>query len=226
MMIETRLIASPHRAALGLLTLVGLLICGQASAQQQPFSADIVVTQGSAAAVPAGRLFVLADKVRIETRELLDGFFLIDGAKPAAYFVRPGMHIYMDARQSSRLTSLFVPVDPDDPCRQWQAMARLAGATDQGDWRCERISEEIIGGLRTIAYRALSAAHEQFTGWIDPKRKFPVRIRGEDGAVIAVENIRDEAQVAQPLEIPSTFRKFDPEGLIQRIKQSDVWVTP
>ncbi len=51
------------------------------------------------------------DKVRIETPELADGFFLVDGAKPAAYFVRPAARVFMDARQSSRLTQIFVPVD-------------------------------------------------------------------------------------------------------------------
>jgi hypothetical protein len=229
MMIEDVMMASRHRVRLALCALVGLMLAGQAQAQR--FSADLVLTQDNAASVPAGRLFVLDDKVRIETPELADGFFLIDGAKSAAYFVRPATRIYMDARQSSRLTSLFVPVDPDDPCRQWQAMARLAGGAETGDWRCERIgqetiSHETIGGGEAIAYRAFSAERAQFTGWIDRLRKFPVRIKTADGATIAVENIRDDAQPAQPLEIPSGFRKFDPEGLIQRIKQSDVWVAP
>jgi hypothetical protein len=224
MMIEDVIVASRRPVWLALCALVGLLAPGQAQAQR--FSADLVLTQGSAASVPAARLFVLDDKVRIETPELADGFFLIDGAKPVAYFVRPATRIYMDARQSSRLTSLFVPVDPDDPCRQWQAMARLAGGADNGDWRCERIGRETVGGGEAIAYRAFSAEREQFTGWIDRLRKFPVRIKTDDGAIFAIENIRDDAQAAQPLEIPAGFRKFDPEGLIQRIKQSDVWVAP
>jgi hypothetical protein len=224
MMIEDCMTASRRSVWLALCALAGLLLAGQAQAQR--FSADLVLTQGSAASVPAGRLFVLDDKVRIETPELADGFFLIDGAKPVAYFVRPATRIYMDAQQSSRLTSLFVPVDPDDPCRQWQAMARLAGGADNGDWRCERIGQETVGGGEAIAYRALSAERERFTGWIDRLRKFPVRIKTDDGAIFAVENIRDDAQPAQLLEIPSGFRKFDPEGLIQRIKQSDVWVAP
>jgi hypothetical protein len=225
-MIEDAMMALRRPVWLALCGLVGLLLCVESPAQAQRFSADLVLTQGSAGSVPAGRLVVLDDKVRIETPELADGFFLIDGAKPAAYFVRPATRIYMDARQSSRLTSLFVPIDPDDPCRQWQAMARLAGAAETGDWRCERIGQETIAGGEAIAYRAFSAEREQLTGWIDRLRKFPVRIKTADGAIFAVENIRDDAQPAQPLEIPSGFRKFDPEGLIQRIKQSDVWVAP
>jgi hypothetical protein len=221
-MIEAKM-AAPHTRWLGRLVLVGLLLCGPASARAQQFSADLVRRQGDTMA-PAGKLSVLDDKVRLETPELADGFFLVDGAKPVAYFVRPATRIYMEARQSSRLTRLFVPVDPDEPCRQWQAMARLAGAEDQGDWRCERMGEDIINGRRVTAYRAVSALNEQILGWIDPEYRFPLQIKTQDGAVITVENIRDRPASAQPLEIPEGFRKFDPQALIERIKQSDVWV--
>jgi hypothetical protein len=209
---------------LGPLVLAGLLPCEQALAQAQ-FSADLTSRQGDAAA-PAGRLSVIDGKVRLETPELADGFFLIDGAKPSAYFVRPASRVYMEARQSSRLTRLFVPVDPYDPCRQWQTMARLAGVADQADWHCERIGEDVIGGRPATAYRAVSAASEQILGWIDPEYRFPLQIKTQDGAVITAENIRDIPASAQPLEIPQGFRKFDPELLIERIKQSDVWVAP
>jgi hypothetical protein len=225
-MIEHWISALRCPARFALLAVVSVLLCGQTPAQTPPFSADLVVKQGSAAPAPAGRLFVLDDKVRIETPELADGFFLTDGAKPSAYFVRPAVRIYMDARRSSRLTSLFAPVDPVDPCRQWQALARLADPADTDDWRCEPLGEHTIGDRRTIAYRAVLANREQFTGWIDPVRKFPVRIKMADDAVITAENVRDEAQPSQSWEIPSNFRKFDPESLLRQIKQSDVWVAP
>jgi hypothetical protein len=225
-MMEGPMIVMPsNRAWLSLLALVGFLLCGRAPAQAQQFSADLVTTRGDgAAAVPAGKLRVFNDKVRLEAPELADGFFLIDGARPTAYFVRPAARVFMDARQSSRLTRIFVQVDPSDPCPQWQAMARLAGAADQGDWRCERAGEGAIGGRSTTAYRAVSAPGRELFGWIDAVRKFPLRIKTEDGAIITAENIRDEPQPVQLFEIPSDFRKFDPQILIQRIKQSDVWV--
>jgi hypothetical protein len=219
------IVLSSNRAWLSLLALAGFLLCGRAPAQAQQFSADLVITRGDgAAAVPAGRLRVLNDKVRIETPDLADGFFLIDGAGPTAYFVRPAARVFMEARQSSRLTRIFVQVDPLDPCPQWQAMARLAGAADQGDWRCERTGEGTIGGHSTTAYRAVSASGRELFGWIDAVRKFPLRIKTENGAIITAENIRDEPQPAQLFEIPPGFRKFDPQSLIERIKQSDVWV--
>jgi hypothetical protein len=200
------------------------VLCSAAPAQAQQFSADLVRKQGTAERAPAGRLSVVGAKVRIETPDLPDGFLLIDGTAPTAYFVRPAVRVYMDARQSSPLTRWFVSVDPEDPCRQWQAMARLAG-TDQGDWRCERAGEDIVAGRRAIVFRAMSGASEQFLGWIDPVYKFPLQIKTGDGAIVTADNIQDMPQPPQPMQIPQSFRKFDPEMLLRQIKQSDVWVT-
>jgi hypothetical protein len=214
-----------QRKWLSFLAVAGILLCDVTAARAQQFSADLIITpQDGAATSPAGKLRVFDDKVRLETPELADGFFLIDGAKPAAYFVRPAARVFMDARQSSRLTRMFVPVDPDNPCRQWQAMATLAGVAGQGDWRCERAGEEPIGGQNVVGYRAVPASGQEFLGWIDPARKFPLRIETGDGAIISAENIRDEPQPAQLFEMPPGLRKFDPQALIQQIKQSDVWV--
>jgi len=213
-----------NRIRLGLLALAGVLSCGWAPAQAQQFSADLVTISGDGSAAPAGKLRVFGDKVRIETRELADGFFLIDGAMPAAFFVRPAARIFMEARQSSGLTQVFVPVDPEDPCRKWQAMARVAGVADQEDLYCERFGEEMIDGHPAIAYRAVSSRGRDIFGWIDPVRKFPLRIKSEDGATVMAQNVRDEPQPTQLFDIPAGFRKFDPQVLIERIKQSDVWV--
>jgi hypothetical protein len=207
----------PNRKWLGLLAIAGFLLVSSAAARAQQFSADLVImAHDGAAAAPAGKIRVFDDKVRLETPELADGFFLIDGARPTAYFVRPGARIFMDAKQSSRLTRMFVPVDPDNPCRQWQAMAKLAGV--------ERTGEETIGTRSAIGYRVVPASGQEFLGWIDPARKFPLRIKTDDGAIIAAENIRDEPQPAQSFEMPANLLKFDPQALIEQIKQSDVWV--
>jgi hypothetical protein len=216
-------VLSFNRTWLSLFAVAGLLACGSTRAQQ--FSADLVIMQhDGAVAMPAGRLRVFGDKVRIETPELADGFFLIDGSEPAAYFVRPATQVFMNAKQSSRLTRLFVSVDPAEPCRQWQAMTRLAGIMEQGDWHCERTGERTTGVQNAVGYRAVSASGAEFLGWIDAARKFPLRIKTGDGAIITAENIRDEPQAASSFEIPPGYRKFDPLALIQQIKQSDVWV--
>jgi hypothetical protein len=220
------IVSRPWLRLLGFGVLVGALGCGSAQVRAQNFSADLVraaIPAGAAASF--GKLRVSDDKVRIETKDFPDGFFLIDGASRAAYFARPGERVFMDARQSSRLTQLFVPLDLGDPCLQWQAMAKVAGATNANDpWRCERVGEEALGGRDVVVYRAIPSTGRELVGWVDPKLKFPLRIRLEDGMSISVENIREEPQPPLLFEIPGTFGKFDPQALIKRIKQSDVWV--
>jgi hypothetical protein len=214
------------RSWLSLLAVAVFLLCGHASVQAQQFSADLVTIHADGRAdTSAGKLRVFNDKVRIETPDFAGGFFLIDGPNRAAYFARPAERIFMDARQSSRLTQMFVSVDPGDPCRQWQIMAKVAGVADSGDpWRCERAGEETIDGRRVAAYRAILPSGRDIVGWIDPDLKFPLRIKIEDGATIVARNIQEEPQPERLFEIPPGFRKFDPQALIERIKQSDVWV--
>jgi hypothetical protein len=212
-----------RRMAWRLFAVACLLTSGVAAAPAQEFSADIVMRHDDAS-TPAGHLSVRDGRVRIETTELPDGFFLIDPAKPSAWFVRPARRVYMDARQSSRLTRLFVAVDPDAPCPQWQAMARVAGLGSEGEWRCEPTGEDTIQGRSTVAFRVVPASGQGFAGWVDRAKKFPLRIKTADGALITLEHIRDEPQPASSFELPADARKFSPEALIERIKQSDVWV--
>ncbi|WP_245452859.1 hypothetical protein [Bradyrhizobium sp. C9] len=194
-------------------------------AAAQQFSADLLARKDDTVTA-MGTLRVSDRKARIDPAALPDGFFLLDTAKPAAYFVRPAAHVYMKAMQSSPLTQLFIPVDPSDPCRQWLAMAQLSAAVDLATWHCQRDGEEAIAGRNTDIYRVAAPSGLSFTGWVDRARRFPVQIRTADGTVIAADRIRDEPQPAQIFEIPAGLRKFDPQALIRRIQQSDVWVEP
>ena len=207
-----------------LLAAVGSLLAG-VSASAQQFSADLVTMRGEKV-VRLGSLRVSESKVRIETTDFADGFFLVDGAKPSATFVRPRAKVFMEARQSTPLTQMFVPLHPDEPCRQWQAMASLAAPADPDKWQCERDGEGTVGDRKADIYRIVAASGTSFVGWVDRGRKFPLQIKTADGAVMVVENIRDEPQPAQSFEIPLGLRKFDPRALIDRIRQSDVWVAP
>jgi len=131
----------------------------------------------------------------------------------------------MDARQSSRLTRLLLPGDPDAPCPQWQAMARLAGAGGEGEWRCEQTGEEVIDGNNALVFHVFPGSGHAYVAWIDRARKFPLRIRTEDEVLITLEVIKDEPWPATSFELPGNLRKFSPEALVERIKQSDVWVS-
>jgi len=207
-------------------SMVGGFALSGGSLQAQQFSADLVSTGTHGRAVVArGKLYVSTDKVRIETPELPDGFLLVD--RDSAHFVRPAARLFMDAKQSSRLTQVLVAVDPDDPCARWQAMATIAGAADRGgQWRCNRIGPDTVADRATIKYEATSPRHQASTVWIDPTLRFPVRLLTEGAAGIELSNIREAPQPGHLFEIPVTYRKFDPQALIDRIKDSDVWVLP
>jgi hypothetical protein len=198
------------------------------SSPAHEFSADIVSRDAHGVSVGTrARLYVANRRVRIETPEASAGFFLIDGAAGTAFFVRPERQIFMDAKQSTRLTQLFVPVDPNDPCRQWRAAAQIAGVPGAGGaWRCGRVDTAIVGGRRTIEYRVRSPDQKSSRAWIDPELDFPIKLRAADGTTMALERIRLEAQPAILFALPPGYRKSDPQALIERIKQSDVWVAP
>ncbi|WP_245334996.1 hypothetical protein [Bradyrhizobium mercantei] len=210
--------------AAGLLA-IALLGNAPVPATAQQFSADLVARKDETSTA-LGTLRVSQQKARIEAKALPDGFFLIDAGRPAAYFVRPGARVFMEARQSSPLTQMFVPVDPGDPCRQWQAIAQLAAPVDPATWHCQREGAEAISGRDTDVYRVTAPAGAGFVAWIDRERRFPVQIKTADGTLIAADHIRDEPQPAQSFKIPAGLRKFDPQALIRRIQQSDVWVEP
>jgi hypothetical protein len=209
-----------------------LLSCAGAFAETPPahdFCADIVSRDASGTATDSGgRVFVSNGKVRIEPTNTPAGFFLIDGAAATSLFVRPAQQVFMDARQSSRLTPIFLPVDPNVPCSQWQAAARNAGVPNAGgDWHCERIDTAPVDGHdTTIQYTVVSPNRESTQRWIDTALDFPVKLRQSDGATLTLEHIRVEPQPASLFTVPASYRKSDPRALIDRIKQSDVWVEP
>lgn len=202
----------------------GLTWVGEAHAQQ--FSAEIVRRDRTGAVIgePA-RLYVADRKVRIETPELPNHVLIVDGAIPAAYAVAPAERMFMDAMQSSLLTQLFVPLDPDDPCPEWHAMAAVAGVTLAGEWRCNAENRETVDGRSTVRFSVISPLGRN-TDWIDTQLKFPIKIETEDGIVIALQDIREEPQSVDKFEIPANYKKLNPHRLLELIKRSDIWVEP
>jgi hypothetical protein len=209
-------------AAVTMSVSVVLLVGGAGAAQE--FSADLVGV-GAERQVTLGKLNVAGGKVRLETPEVKTGFFLFLG--DAAYFVRPASRIYMDAKQSSQLAQIFIPVDTQRPCDAWQAMAKISGAADNGtEWRCDRVGEETIGERDTTVVKAISPRQRSYTVWIDRRAGFPLRLLTDDGSSYRLERIEDKPQPASLFAVPPAYAKFDPQKLLERIKQSDVWVEP
>ncbi len=209
----------------------GALLADAVAAQDMPvtqFSATLVSagTEGIATGVP-GRIHVSGDKVRLETPEVRDGYFVVDGRANTAYFVRPALHTFMEARQSSALAQIFVLLDPDNPCARWQSAAALSGAAASGKpWQCERTGEETIDGRSTVVYRATSPQQRTYLAWIDRALRIPLRVETNFGTRFSLADIVAGPQPDSLFRIPPNFQKFDPQGLIDRIKQSDVWVEP
>jgi hypothetical protein len=209
-----------------MLGMMALSCPGAAFARAAQFSADLISTNAAGkTAAQSGKIFVANGDVRIEAPDDPAGFFIVQGDRSAAYLMRPAQHLYMDAAQSSLLVQLLVPVDPDDPCRQWQAMAVISGAAAPGgQWHCARLGVAKIDGRDAVRYRATSPQNKSIEGWIDRQLGFPIRFRMADGTRIDLANIQESPQAASLFAVPADYRKFDPRQLIDRIKQSDVWV--
>jgi hypothetical protein len=170
----------------------------------------------------------LDGKIRIETPDFSDGFFVSDSSNHVSYFPcqlfctakRPRFH----GGTAIKLAGFDVRVGRSRrPCKRWRSMAKVAGA--QGDERrCERDGQEIIDGRHAVHYRIIPSSDREMSGWVDPNLKFPLKIQKEDGTTALVANMKEGPQPASLFEIPTDFRKFDPEALIRRIEQSDMWV--
>ncbi len=197
-------------------------------AQAQSFSADLIYLDADGhVGSTQGRIHVGVEKVRVEVPELPKDYFVVDLAARIATLVRPSRHVFMDAKQSSGVTDLLVRVDPDDPCAQWQVMARVSGASENGSmWRCERLGEEMLDGRAAVKYKTVSPRGEAAVSWIDEDLHFLRKMRDGDGRELRVQGIQAGPQAEQLFEIPANYRKFDPLQLIERIKQSDVWIAP
>jgi len=212
---------------IGIVALLGLAVDLSGSlAQAQQFSADLFSGNASGQiVVTPGRIYVADTKVRIETSNFPDGFLIVDTVPPASYLVRPAQRIFMDSKQSSRLTRLFVPLDPTDPCAQWRTMAAVAGLADTGTWHCQAGERVSLEGRSAVKFTVLSP-HGNSTRWIDPQLRFPLRIEDEDGAAFELRNVRQAPQPASKFEIPAGYRKFEPRLVLEQLKHTDIWVEP
>lgn len=208
------------------------------------FSADIVSRDATGSVSEmGGRLYVRAGKVRIESSQAPAGFFLIDGASQKAWFVRSMQRVFTEARQSTPLTQIFIPLDPKKPCDEWQLAAEHAGTIGaDAAWHCQREGAGVSAGEaawsaarsanltiaagHTVAYRIAVADGRASERWINEALAFAVKVRAPDGTTISLENVRVGAQESSLFTLPSGYRELDPQTLIDRIRHSDVWAAP
>jgi hypothetical protein len=211
--------------ALGLATALFVVVVPNVASAQQ-FSAELS-RRDAAGQISKGRLLVAGDKIRIEAPDLQSGFFLVRTDARTVYFVQPDRQVFMDARQSSVLTELLVPVDPDAPCSKWQEMARISGsAAGDAAWQCNLVATETHDGHAVLKYDMTSPRGRRYSSWIDPRLRYVVRIESYDGSTTELTNVQEAPQPDDAFTMPAGLRKFDPMQLMQIVKHSDVWVDP
>jgi hypothetical protein len=197
-----------------------------APAPPRGFSADIV--QYDAAGRPVGtlaHLLAAETRVRIEVQDSTGGYYLIDGSAGTALFVQPAQGFYLAARRSSPLTQIFVPIDPLSPCSQWQRAAIDAGVPHAAEsWDCERVGVITIGGREALEYRVKAADQSTTLRWISCQLGITLGFKAADGSTFRLEHLQAGPPPAGEFAIPHQYRQLDPQGLLERIKQSDVWV--
>jgi hypothetical protein len=190
------------------------------------FSATVATAneKGEPVATP-GRVLIADHKVHLELPDFPNAYFLVDPPSGIAYFVKPTRRVFMDARQSSALAPILIVVDPDEPCQQWQAVALITGfGSEAYSWQCRRLEVARLGARDTVRYQAIAPDARSYDVWIDRLLRFPIRVRAIVGATVDITDIVEAPQPETAFEIPAGFSKFDPQGLIDRIKRSDVWV--
>src|SRR5579872_1399382 len=108
-----------RKRRLALIALAFAAVISSPAAAQQ-FSADLV-TAGKEAA--PGKIYVSNGKVRMENAGAR-GTFLADARANTAYVLMPQQKMYMDMKSAGRMTQVFMPVDPENPCpqcRKWRS---------------------------------------------------------------------------------------------------------
>ena len=211
--------------AIGLATAIFVVVVPKVASAQQ-FSAELL-RRDAAGQISKGQLSVAGDNIRIEAPDLQSGFFLVRTDAKTVYFVQPDRQVFMDARQSSVLTELLVPVDPDAPCPKWQEMAQISGSAAGGAaWQCNRVATETHDGQAILKYDMTSPRGRHYSSWIDPQLRYVVRIKSYDGSTTELKNVQEAAQQDSAFTMPAGLRKFDPMRLMDIVKHSDVWVDP
>jgi hypothetical protein len=192
----------------GLASLAG----GPAFAQQ--FSADMISSGGGSHA--PSKLYVANGKIRMEPAGG-KGSIIIDSAAGTAVVLVPAQKLVIDAKQMGASSRFMAPLDPDNPCPQWEKIAHDADPSEGGAWTCKRIGPETVNGRATVKFEATSPKGEQDFGWIDRRLKFVVKSQSAKGEGMELQNIQEGAQPASLFEIPADYQKTDMKEMMQRM---------
>jgi hypothetical protein len=213
-----------RRSILAAMMLAGAaaLAGGATQAAAQQFSADFVSNRGQPSPGDAHpkKVFVSGGKVRMEGVGPRGGALLADAKSNTTLMLMPQQKIYMDMAKMGDMIRVFMPVDPDNPCPQWQKMGedmRPNNPGEDGNWTCRRIGPETVNGRSTIKYQATSPKGEQVSGWIDIKLKVLIKSESAKGHGMELQNIQEGPQQASLFEVPADYRKMDMGQMLQQM---------
>ena len=219
---------SPTVALSLALGILGGLACLGCSAAAQQFSADIVTTDA------AGRIDRHRGKdLRLERR---GSHRDIRPSRRPLSGERQRRHCLFRQAGPANLHGCEAVEPPDPDLRSGRSRRPVQAVAGDGDGRRSRGSGRAValpsarpGQCRRTQRHKIPgdiATGATNYGWIDPQLEISAQVPVEDGTTIDLDSIREAPQPAELFEIPADFRKFDPQQLIERIKQSDVWVEP
>jgi hypothetical protein len=192
------------RKSLGILTLLFFLLALRSAGAQQ-FSADMISTSDSGV-ITRSKLYAKDGKMRIEFPAQEGVTMLVDAAARTTYIVNATQKTYMDflgQANGGGFGALFMPIDPDNPCPQWMAMAR----PNQEGGSCKKIGTENVRGRDTVKLEATSKSGEKAYAWIDPKLHFLIKLGGQ-GSTAELQNIIQGPQ-SGIFEVPAGYQKLD-----------------
>jgi hypothetical protein len=207
----------------GALAAAMLITTGYGVAAQQ-FSADMVTAAQAQGDRPAQKVYVSDGKVRMEGGNMRGGAVIADANAKTTIVLMPQQKAYMDMSQMGKMGQMMaralMPVDPNNPCPQWQEMAKEAGrnnANNGGNWTCKRVGTETINGRSTIKFEADAANGERHFAWVDPKLRFLVKSQNGEGRGMELKNIQEGPQQASLFEIPAGYQKMDMAQMMRQM---------
>ena len=156
--------------------------------------------------------------MRIENIAAGAGTMLTDSRANTTYVLMPQQKIYLDVKANGQFTNAFMPVDPNNPCPQWQEMAKAA-RKDMSQWSCKRVGDNTVNGRSAVKYQAVTAQGKVQYAWLDTKLKFLVKAEDAEGKGMELKNIKEGSQPASLFEIPADYRKMDMQQMIQERMQ-------
>ncbi len=189
------------------------VIAVPAAAQQ--FSADLVAAGREDS---PGKIYVSDGKVRMERVSGGPGTMLVDSHANTAFVLMPQQKMYVDVGSRGGMAQVFRPVAPNNPCPQWQEIAKQM-QKDAADWSCKRVGSETVNGRSTVKYQASSSQSQTEYIWIDTSLKYMVKSEDGKGQGMELRNIKEGAQPASLFEIPAGYQKADMSQMMQQMMQ-------